>query len=376
MQFIVSRLLFATLFGVTLASGCAGSTELDDDRDAALTKAIQSGMATAEIPGMLVGIWKDGSRPYVRAFGVRDKTTAQPMDTDLQMRIGSVTKTFTVMTMLQLVDENVINLDAPISEYLPSLAIKNGDRITMRMLAGMRSGLGSYTNIIFDNLPADKDKAYTPLQVAEMGIEMPTQFEPNAKFDYSNTNTILIGMAIEAKTGKKLETQIQERFAGPLKLTHTTLPIPDSLASPRSTGYTVIKGVEYDATTWNGSWGWGAGSMNSTLEEMKTWTESFVRGDRLSAATLVERNKFTDAPDEGVGVTYGLGIENDNGWLGHTGNIPGYITFAFRLPSERTTMVFMMNRSYKLQEMSAMLKEVTKIISPNNLWPDPPPQEN
>jgi D-alanyl-D-alanine carboxypeptidase len=152
MQHCFSRWLALPLAALALASGCAGSVEMDDARDAAITKAIETGMANAEMPGLLVGIWKDGSRPYVRAFGVRDKSTGKPMETNLQMRIGSVTKTFTVMTMLQLVDEKVMELDAPISQYLPDLPIKNGDRITMRMLAAMRSGIGSYTNIIFQNL--------------------------------------------------------------------------------------------------------------------------------------------------------------------------------------------------------------------------------
>jgi D-alanyl-D-alanine carboxypeptidase len=116
------------LLALALSIGCAGSVELDQERDAAITKAIETGMKNAEVPGVLVGIWKDGSQPYVRAFGVRDKETEEAISTNLRMRIGSVTKTFTVMTMLQLVDEKVMDLDAPISTYLPDLAIKNGNR--------------------------------------------------------------------------------------------------------------------------------------------------------------------------------------------------------------------------------------------------------
>src|SRR5687768_11164480 len=125
MQHCFTRFLLVPMFATALVPGCGGSVEIDDLRDVALTKAIEAGMANAEVPGLLVGIWKDGSRPYVKAFGVRDKSSNAPMATNLQMRIGSVTKTFTVMTMLQLVDEKVMELDAPISQYLPSLAIKN-----------------------------------------------------------------------------------------------------------------------------------------------------------------------------------------------------------------------------------------------------------
>jgi D-alanyl-D-alanine carboxypeptidase len=72
-------------------------------------------------------------------------------------------------------------------------------------------------------------------------------------------------------------------------------------------------------------------------------------------------------------VTYGLGIENDNGWLGHNGNTPGYITYAFYLPSEKKTMVLMMNASVNLLEMHRMIQEIVKVVSPSHPWPDPPP---
>ena len=85
-------------------------------RDGALTASIRKALATTAAPGAIVGVWERGKAPYVRAFGVRNTTTRSPMRSDLYMRIGSETKTFTVTALLQLVDQGKVGLDDPISK--------------------------------------------------------------------------------------------------------------------------------------------------------------------------------------------------------------------------------------------------------------------
>jgi D-alanyl-D-alanine carboxypeptidase len=99
-------------------------------------------MRQASIPGAIVGVWQRGRDPYVKAFGVRDKVTRRPMSTDLYMRIGSETKTFTVTALLQLVDQRKVRLDDPISKYVAG--VPGGNAITLRELAEMRCGLFDY----------------------------------------------------------------------------------------------------------------------------------------------------------------------------------------------------------------------------------------
>jgi D-alanyl-D-alanine carboxypeptidase len=360
------------LSSVSVAS-CAGEATLPDtERDAALTRIFNEGLVKSEIPGAMVGIWQEGKTPYVRAFGVQDKATKQPMTLDLNMRIGSVTKTFVTNAMLQLVDKGLIGLDDPISKHVSG--VPNGENITMRMLAGMRSGLYSYTSTTIDQWPDKRQKQWTPQELLDIGLAGAVKFAPDAEFDYSNTNTVLIGLAIEKVSKKPLEAVLDELIIKPLKLSKTFLPTADQFPAPHSKGYgTFPPKVEvYETSTWNNSWGWAAGSMISTLQDVRVWTEALGKGTLLSPATKAERNKFREAEDEGVGVTYGLGVENDNGWLGHNGNTPGFITYAFYLPSEKITMVLMFNASLKLFDMAAMIKEVSKVISPNNIWPDPP----
>jgi D-alanyl-D-alanine carboxypeptidase len=109
---------------------------------AQLDNAIRNVLRTTKAPGVTVGLWAPGNGSYVRAFGTADKTTNTPMSPGFNMRIGSVTKTFTVTALLRLVDQKQVSLEDPISRYVSG--VPNGDHITLRHLAEMRSGLFNY----------------------------------------------------------------------------------------------------------------------------------------------------------------------------------------------------------------------------------------
>ena len=118
---------------VTPEESVTSSTEagavLDAPTATRLDEAIGRAMSEASIPGAIVGIW-GAAGDYVRTFGVADKATRTPMQTDFYSRVGSVTKTFTVTAMLQLVDQGKLNLSDPISKYIPG--VPSGERITLR----------------------------------------------------------------------------------------------------------------------------------------------------------------------------------------------------------------------------------------------------
>jgi len=126
-----------------LLVGCNASSRADQRADA-LDKAIPAAMKRASVPGAIVGIWQDGRESYVRAFGVRDTATRQPMATDLYMRIGSNSKTFTVTAILMLADQGKFGLDDPIDRFVEG--VPSGNQITLRQLAAMRSGLYNYSD--------------------------------------------------------------------------------------------------------------------------------------------------------------------------------------------------------------------------------------
>ena len=134
----------------TRSPGVRG-TRFADASQEALTGTIPKAMQRAAVPGAIVGVWQDDAAPFARAFGMRD-TAGQPMATHLLMRIGSVSKTFTTTAVLQLVDQGKVGLDDPISRFVSD--VPNGDNITIRQLAAMRSGLYDYSEVVVPGVPS------------------------------------------------------------------------------------------------------------------------------------------------------------------------------------------------------------------------------
>ena len=101
---------------------------------------------------------------------------------------------------------------------------------------------------------------------------------------------------------------------------------------------------------------------------MRVWARDLAIGKLLSPAMKRERDRFLPAPQEGDGALYGLAIETQNGWIGHNGNIMSYMAYPYYLPSEGITMVVLLNSGVDIPGSWAMMQDITRIITPNNLW--------
>ncbi|MDX3534601.1 serine hydrolase, partial [Streptomyces sp. MB09-01] len=340
--------------------------------DARLDAAVRKVMAEAQVPGVIVGLWAPGKGSYVKAFGVADKATGAPMRTDFNTRIGSQTKTFTVTALLQLVDQGKVGLDDPIGDYIDG--VPNGDRITLRELAGMRSGLFNYSeDPDFDKaFTSDPDRPFSPQQLLDYSFKHPVQFEPNAQFQYSNTNLILLGLLIEKVTGRPLKEVINRDVVGPAGLRRTLFPTGAEFPEPHAQGYTdqTASGKIEDAADWNPSWAWAAGAMISDLENLRSWARTLATGTLLTPATQAQRLKTTSVGIPGAG--YGLGLFNVQGWIGHNGSLPGYESLGVYLPQEQATLVVILNTDvlHDGQEPSTLFGEaITSIVTPDHVYP-------
>jgi D-alanyl-D-alanine carboxypeptidase len=367
---------------VALAAAAAPAAALADARGAGfssetLTRTIQAQLREAAIPGAIVGVWRGDRQLYRRALGVRDIATGRPMATNFRTRIGSVTKSFVVTAVLQLVDQGKVGLDDPIAKYVRG--VPNGNRITIRQLAGMRSGLYSYTNTIIPRAIARQpQRQWTVPELLRISFRRAPLFAPGRAFDYSNTNTLLLGLVVENVSGQSLSAYLEQSILRPERLTRTLFPRGAEFPSPHAEGYTnwtptgfgdpLERGL--NATDWNPAWGGAAGAMISTLDDLRRWAPALATGRLLRPATQRERVRFRTAPGEG-GATYGLGLMNYGGWVGHDGNIAGYITFPFYLPAERTTLVVMLNANSNPLGAVNLMRAITRIITPRHLWPDP-----
>ncbi len=321
------------------------------------------------IPGAVVLIASPDQGDWTGTFGTGTLGEDDPITVADHFRVGSNTKTMTSTVILQLVQEGKLALDDPIGKYIDG--VPNGDKITIAQLSEMRSGLYSYS---FDpkfnqTLDEEPQKVWTPQELLDIAFAHPVNFAPGAEYDYSNTNIVLLGLVIEKLTGLSAAAAFQERIFTPLGMKDTSLPAADdaSIPGPHPQGYsfgtntstidtyalpaadipkalagTLLPNNETDA---NPSWTWTAGGAISTVDDMKTYVQALVGGGLLDAQTQKVRMdslQSTD-PSSPSAALYGLGIAQVGPFIGHDGQIPGYMTFMGQDPKTGLTMVILTN---------------------------------
>ena len=339
-------------------------------------------MTAVSIPGAIVGIWGPAGE-YVRAFGVADKATGALMKTDFYSRIGSLTKTFTVTAVLQLVDQGKAGLDDPIAMYIQD--VPQGDQITLRQLARMQSGSVPYddTEEFCEDYLGDPQRPFTPQQLLEYSFAKPPSFPPGTAWEYCNTNTILLGLLVEEISGQSVGDYLHQHILVPLALTHTALQTTAAFPEPHAQGYTALgaaPGGVRIATDWNPSWGWTAGAMTSTLADLRIWTHAVATGTLLEPETQRQRLETVSMAHDGAADpnNYGLGIFNASGWIGHSGSLPGYQSVGAYLPQAQTTLVVLLNTDAPRDgsnPSTVLTNAITGVISPENVYvaSGPPP---
>jgi D-alanyl-D-alanine carboxypeptidase len=273
------------------------------------------------------------------------------MTPDVHHRIASVNKTFTVSLLLQAEADGLLSLDDTIDQYVQG--IPNGEEITLRQMANMTSGIASYTfdEQFEDAIFSDTQLIWTPEEVVQIGIEDSPVFDPGTEFQYSNTNTVLLGLVLEQVSGRPIGDLYRERIIEPLGLQETSFPERDdsSLPAPQARGYTLQgqdDGEPVDTTNWNPSWEWTAGAMISIVEDLLVYGRALGTGEGLlPPEQQAERlDSFLGGPPPlSADKDYGIGLVKDHGWLGHTGELPGYNTAVYYHPELDATMVVEIN---------------------------------
>jgi D-alanyl-D-alanine carboxypeptidase len=362
-------LLFGTLLCVIVA-GCGGSADVVSQAPTApeprqfsqrvqdlLDSEVQGVIDELGIQGLTAGVWVPGVGSWTRAYGLANRETGEPMAFDQHVRIGSVTKTFTVTLILQLVDEGVLSLDDTLDQFFPGYP--NGDRITLRQLANMTSGLASYTfdQQFQDDLFADPQAPWIPEQLIEIGrvntlagcpFAPQYCFEPGQGWAYCNTNTVLLGMIAEQVTGLPYGELVRRRITEPLGLENTFQSTLTTLPEPFAHGYTTqgLENGEQDATFWTPTWGFAVGDIVSTFDDLRVYGRALGRGTLLSPETQAQRLTKVTLPPNTPERAYMLGIGFNNGWVGHGGELPGYNVCTYYRPDLDAVLVVIVNSDF------------------------------
>ncbi|MFI5621117.1 serine hydrolase domain-containing protein [Streptomyces sp. NPDC051567] len=328
------------------------ATETAPDMEGVLA-ALQKTL-TAGAPGAMARVSGPGG-VQTESLGVRDKVTGEAMDPQARFRIGSVTKTFSAVVLLQLVSDGRVNLDAPVVQYLPGLL--PDERITVRHLLTHRSGLSDYTNAMFANtvpgFESVRNRVFSYQELVDLSLAEPRTGQPGVAYQYSNTNFAVVGMLIEKITGRPVATEYERRIIKPLRLRNTFYVHPGTqIPGLHVRGYLHEdqSGLpQVDSTEQTASWAQSAGAMISTTADLSTFVSGLTRGLLLRPAMLEEMLTMTPVNTANTRF-YGLGVRRydlscGTSIYGHTGTVQGFYTYAFSTRDGKRTLTAMANTS-------------------------------
>lgn len=329
-----------------LLTGCLRDDHVPPSTRYAL--AVEAVLAQYHVPGALVSVNVPGDPHWKQAFGYANLASRAPFDPASFGSIRSITKSYTVTAILQLVRDKTLTLDDTLDQFVPG--IPNGKRITLADLAGMQSGIADYTaQPAFQKVfGANFESAFTEAQLVAYAVPVSPIFEPGAQYQYSNTNTVLLGMVIEKVTGQLLGDVLQTRIFTPLGLTGTTYPLTVPLPLPHPTPYEVdvATGTAEALPLVSPTGLAGAGAMVSTLADLETWGRALGDGRLIGADLQLQRiarsRPVTNGPEYD---RYGLGIGILKDWWGHTGTGVGWQAATFYDPRTRATISVMVNET-------------------------------
>ncbi|MGW0841835.1 serine hydrolase domain-containing protein [Streptomyces sp. NPDC002787] len=316
----------------------------------ALRKVLRTALSQGA-PGAFARIDDNGTVHHL-AEGVADRSTKRALGTGDRIRVGSITKTFTAVVLLQLVDEGRIKLDTSVNAYLPGLLPDK--RITVRHVLSHRSGLYEYTNTLFSPSVAGfenvRDRVFTYRQLMDLSLAKPLTHKPGAAYGYSNANFVVAGMLIERLTKKPVATAYQDRIIKPLKLADTFYVHPkNTIPGKHSRGYMTADstGRKIDSTRQTASWAQSAGALVSSAKDLNKFMSALVKGKLTSAAQLNQMLKWTPVSSTQA---YGLGLRRRDlscgvSVYGHTGTVQGYYTWAFTSKSGKRSVTSFANTS-------------------------------
>ncbi|WP_170285658.1 serine hydrolase domain-containing protein [Microbacterium rhizomatis] len=317
---------------------------LPADLQAKLQEAVDDTLAEYSVPATAVGVWIPGQGSWETAAGLADIANNIPASTDMSWPLRSITKSYTVTLILQLVDEGKVSLDDTISQYVDG--VTDGDKITLRELANMSSGNADYTNADFGAaFEQDPTKIFTIDELNSFMLGKPAQFAPGTEKVYTNANTNLLGAVVEKVTGEDFATALDERILTPLAQSQTEYLVDvDRWTAPHPVGYQPGPDGPV-AQTQNLSILGAAGSMFSTLDDTRVWAETLATGALLQPATQEEREIGAPLESGPPYDLYALGIGETDGWWGHNGEGIGFTAAAFHNPETGASIVVFMNES-------------------------------
>lgn len=300
---------------------------------------------------------------YKKGFGMANMEWDIPNQPNTKHRLGSITKQFTAMLILQLVAEGKLDLQAPITTYLPDYPKASGDIITSHHLLTHTSGIPNYT--AFPKFMENESRnPYTPEEFVKTFADKALDFTPGEKFSYSNSGYFLLGVLVEKLSGKSYAQMLQDKILIPLNMKDTGYDNHRDILKNRATGYEKSGRDYVNSSYLDMSIPYAAGSIYSTVEDLYKWdqglyTTSILPEKYMTMYVKPYISSFGNAHYAyGWGVGYAkIGSSKDSIYtISHGGGINGFNTNISRATSDKSLIVLLNNTG------GAPLNEMTRAI--------------
>ncbi|HEU5087762.1 MAG TPA: serine hydrolase domain-containing protein, partial [Roseiflexaceae bacterium] len=331
--------------------------------DAALTSELQNVLDdTIEdgfVPGVVVSVSAPGYAVWNGASGLAERDGQRAMTPDTPVRIASVSKMFTAVVVLQLVEEGKLSLDEPVATWLPD-RVPGGERITVQQLLQHTSGLYDYLEDrrLIGEMQRDTSYEWEPQELVDYAARFPQRAV--GRWDYSSTNYVVLGMLVEQVTGRPLAQNVRERIFEPLGMQHAASLPQESAPAMLAHGYS----YENDLTTSSMSFAFGTANLAMTAGDLQRFGRALFAGRLLRSETRDMMLQFVsgrgqyDMPD----LEYGLGVmrnrlpigpdpdgnprpENANVVLGHIGGYGGFRSAVWYAPDSDIVIAVGLNQA-------------------------------
>ncbi|MEU7137144.1 serine hydrolase domain-containing protein [Streptomyces sp. NPDC046261] len=285
------------------------------------------------------------------------------MNTDLRFRIGSNSKMFASVLVLRLVEQGRLDLDKPLREYLPAGTLPQSWRITGRQVLQHRAGVYDHTNDLLEQAGEEttsafekriRNNVYEPRDLVAMSVKHGLQYTPGTNYAYSNTDTVLMALAVEHLTGRPYAELLREQIFEPLKLAQTSFVVPEkTIAGPHITGYLTNDDRSkplLDSTEQTASWVWSAGAIISTAADLDRFMSTLLAGSAGGLVSDTSLRQMTSALPTGTAkIGYGLGVRevtlSCGKVFGHGGIVQGFQTQTYATANGKRTVVAFANAS-------------------------------
>ena len=310
-------------------------------------------------PGLIAGFALHSQAPIIVAVGTGDVESQRALRVTDQLRIGSITKTFTATAVLQLSEMGALHLSDTVSRWVAT--IPHADSITVEHLLRHTSGLFNYTDSqAFFALVQSPDgpRVWRPDELIEYATGDNHLFSPGDRWAYSNTNYILLGMIVQEIRQQPLAAVFRQQIFAPLEMTDTFLDGEEPTASRLVPGYSVHPEDSAQfidvSNAMHVSAAWAAGGIVSAAEDLLTFNRALFGRRLLRPVSFSQMTDFTVAADPVYPMVngYGLGLVSmeiaGKACYGHVGNIPGYSSLMAHLPDDEAYLVVLMNQNYTL----------------------------